>query len=289
MPGHVLVTGAAGFLGTHLCLRLQASGWTVRALTHRPHPPLGPHIEMLLGDVRNGEQLREYAHGCSLIVHLVAAPQHQAPQQLIDTHVTGTLNVLHAALANDCRVLHTSSCSVYGEALYTPMDEQHPLQGRTPYAAARIAADMLAESFYRSFQLPLLILRPFPLYGPGQHRGLIPWLLERLQAPEDLALDPETVDLLHVADAAEYFAQALGHIPFDGQTYNLGSGEHWSLSELATLLLKQLGQDRSLVMSSAPQTSLIPNLQALSRWISWQPQHQLQPALASLLQPMTEL
>jgi len=289
VPGHVLVTGAAGFLGARLCLRLQASGWTVRALTHHPHPPLGPHIEMLLGDVRNGEQLREYARGCSLIVHLAAAPEHQAPQQLIDTHVTGTLNVLHAALAHDCRVLHTSSCSVYGEALYTPIDEQHPLQGRTPYAAARIAADMLAESFHRSFQLPLLILRPFPLYGPGQCRGLIPWLLERLQAPEPLAFDPDRVDLLHVDDAAEYFAQALGHIPFAGQTCNLGSGEHWSLVDLATLLLAELGQERPVETTGAAPAHLIPDLQTLARWIAWQPLQRLRPSLGQLLQSMTEL
>ena len=190
----VLVTGAGGFIGSHVVKRLVQLGAQVRAFVHynsrndwgllelRQKETL-EHIEVFPGDLTDAPQVYKAVAGCQVVFHLgalIAIPySYQAPQQFIDTNVKGTLNVLQACLEKHVeKVVHTSTSETYGSALYTPIDEGHPLHAQSPYAASKIAADKLAESFYCSFELPIATIRPFNTYGPYQSaRAVIPTII----------------------------------------------------------------------------------------------------------------
>ena len=193
----VLVTGATGFIGSHLVQRLLEEGAAVRALSHyRSHPGLHnleflsveemSAVEVIRGDIRDPFIVRQSVAGCEVIFHLaalIAIPySYKAPASYVSTNVLGTLNVLEACRAEGApRLVHTSTSECYGTARYTPIDEDHPLQGQSPYSATKIGADKLVESYHRSFGLDAVTIRPFNTFGPRQSaRAVIPTIISQL-------------------------------------------------------------------------------------------------------------
>jgi nucleoside-diphosphate-sugar epimerase len=190
----ITVTGADGFIGSHLVEKLASSGARVRALTcysfsnswgwldHLPSELL-ECVDVIPGDIRDSSCVRQLVEGSDLVFHLAALIgipySYAAPESYLDTNIKGTLNVLEAARHSNCgRIIVTSTSEVYGTARYAPIDEEHPLQPQSPYSATKIAADSLAESYYRSFSLPVTIVRPFNTYGPRQSaRAIIPTII----------------------------------------------------------------------------------------------------------------
>jgi len=260
--GHkVLVTGAGGFIGSHLCEALTAAGAGVRALVryngrndwgHLERIPEATReaIEVVLGDVRDGAQIRRTAADCSVIFHLAALIgipySYVAPESYLDTNVRGALNVLEAARTTGARVILTSTSEVYGTARYTPMDEGHPLQAQSPYSASKIASDVLGESFHRSFDLPVVILRPFNTFGPRQSsRAVIPTIASQLLGgARELHLGSRHPirDFTFVSDIVRGFLLAGRIEGATGQVINLGSGKGVTVGDLADRLMELAGR-----------------------------------------------
>ncbi|NQU44109.1 GDP-mannose 4,6-dehydratase [bacterium] len=266
-----VVTGAGGFIASHLVEALLSRGARVRALVH--YNALGAvghlrdatsrsgsdRLEIVAGDVRDGRCMRELVTGAHVVFHLAALIgipySYVAPESYVDTNVKGTLNVLEACRdAGVSRVLHTSTSEVYGTARMVPMDEAHPLQAQSPYAATKIAADKLAESYFLSFQVPVTTVRPFNTYGPRHSlRGVLPTILS--QALSDTcdrielgSLDPVR-DLTYVTDTANAYCEIAG-APLEtvaGRVYNLGTGHGVSIGDLAKMALRAAGIDKPVV------------------------------------------
>jgi len=256
----VLVTGAGGFIGSHLAEQLAREGARVRAfvlynsfsswgwLDHSP-PSLRNNMEIFPGDVRDAERVAEAVCGCEVVFHLAALISipysYQAPESFVDTNVRGTLNVLNAARRQGgVKVIHTSSSEVYGTPKTVPIRETHPLQAQSPYSASKIAADKLAESFYHSFELPVVVLRPFNTYGPRQSaRAVLPALLIQLLAGKREiilgALWPRR-DLTYVDDTVAGFLCAAQSERAVGRTVQLGTGRDVSIGELAEIAIQIL-------------------------------------------------
>ncbi len=266
----VLVTGAGGFIGSHLVETLLREGQAVRALVrynsrgswgHLDELPaeLRDRLDVRLGDVTDPYLMQTIVAGCDLVYHLAALIgipySYQAPASYVATNVTGTLNVLEASrMAGVRRVIVTSTSEVYGTARYAPIDEEHPLQAQSPYSASKIAADKLAESFYRSYHLPVVILRPFNTYGPRQSaRAIIPTVLaQALTGAKEIALgnlEPQR-DLTFVEDTAQAFVLA-GQAPgIEGQVIHFGQGSAVSVRELAERCLAAAGSSARIVSTS---------------------------------------
>lgn len=252
MVQRVLVTGASGFIGSHLVERLLEGGAKVRALVrYNSRREIGhlkgldsPNLEIMLGDVRDPGSADRAAQGCSAVYHLaalIAIPySYHAPHSFIDTNVKGTLHLLEAARRHKVgRFVHTSTSEVYGTAQYAPMDEAHPLQPQSPYAASKVGADMLALSFHRSFGLPVVVLRPFNTFGPRQSlRAVIPTVLAQAAfgsgRPALGRLDPVR-DFNYVADTVEAFILAGRRREAVGQVINVGTGKGRSVAEVVRL------------------------------------------------------
>jgi NAD dependent epimerase/dehydratase len=264
----VLVTGAGGFIGSHLCEDLVAAGALVRALVKynsaQSHglleslPPETYHsIEVIAGDVCDPYLTEKAVSGCQLVFHLAALIgipySYHAPKSYVDTNVSGTLNVLQACLATGVeRVVHTSTSEVYGTARYTPIDEDHPLQGQSPYSATKIAADKLAESYYLSFGLPVVTMRPFNCFGPGQSaRAFIPAMISQLLREEKVHCGSLTPfrDYTYVKDTTAGFV-ACGCTPgIEGLTINVGSGKKISMGDLLSRIMNRMGTSKEIVQS----------------------------------------
>ncbi|MCW5624031.1 MAG: NAD-dependent 4,6-dehydratase LegB [Burkholderiales bacterium] len=256
-PGKTaLVTGADGFIGSHLAETLVQSGYTVRALCQYnsfsswgwlDSSPLKGDMEIVMGDVRDPVQMRTLAQGVDTVFHLaalIAIPySYQAPISYIDTNVQGTLNVLQAALdAGVSRVIQTSTSEVYGTARYVPIDERHPLQAQSPYSATKIGADALAFSYYSSFQLPVVIARPFNTYGPRQSaRAVIPTVISQLLSGRTRirlgSLSP-TRDFNFVLDTCAGFVALAQCDEATGKTVNIGSGTEISIGATVQLIAR---------------------------------------------------
>jgi len=255
----VLVTGAGGFIGSHLTERLVEIGANVRALVHYDalgtwgwldQSPVRNEIEVVAGDVCDRDSVRQAMQDTEIVFHLAALIgipySYHAPVSYVRTNIEGTLNVLQSARELGVeRIVHTSTSEVYGTAQYVPIDEQHPLQGQSPYSATKIGADKLAEAFYCSFGLPVVTLRPFNTYGPRQSaRAVIPTIITQCLTSEKVRLGNlhPTRDLNYVSDIVEGFLLAASAPAAVRRTINLGSGREISICELAQLIARLVGQ-----------------------------------------------
>lgn len=287
----VLVTGAGGFIGSHLVEALAGRGAAVRALVRYNgrgdwghleslDPSLARRVSILPGDVRDPRCVDEAVNGCHTVFHLaalIAIPySYRAPQSYVDTNVTGTVNVLEACRNRRvARLVHTSTSEVYGTARYTPIDEEHPLQGQSPYSASKIAADKLVESYHRSFAVPAVTVRPFNTYGPRQSaRAVIPSVLCQLLSGKKAvavgSLSPLR-DFNYVADTVEGFLAAAVAPKAVGRTLNLGSGRGVTIGETVRLLMRLSGRDAAVRTQKArlrPAASEVFKLLADSR-LAW--------------------
>ena len=266
----VLVTGAGGFIGSHLTERLVAEGARVRAFVrYNSRGDVGglrllpadiySQLEIIAGDLRDAEAIRAAAKGVDTIFHLgalISIPySYIHPREVVETNVMGTLNVLMAARDLDVRrVVHASTSEVYGTAQYVPIDEAHPLQGQSPYSASKIGADKIAESFYRAFNLPVATLRPFNTYGPRQSaRAIIPTIITQALTRDEVRLGNLTPsrDFTFVADTVEGFLRIASVEAAMGQEINLGVGATITIGELAHKIFALLDWtlDKSIIMA----------------------------------------
>ena len=258
--GKVLVTGAAGFIGSHLTEALVRAGADVRAFVYYNSfnswgwldscaADVKGQFEVFAGDIRDPHGVAEAAKGCDTIFHLaalIAIPySYHSPATYVDTNVTGTLNVVQAARRHEVgRVLHTSTSEVYGTARYAPIDEAHPLQGQSPYSASKIGADQMALSFHASFRTPVVVVRPFNTYGPRQSaRAVIPTIIAQIAGGARTIrlgkLSP-TRDFSYAADTVAGFMALAACDEAVGQVVNLGSGFEISIGETAELIAERM-------------------------------------------------
>ena len=256
----VLVTGADGFIGSHLVERLLVQGCDLRAFVYYNSfgswgwldtlPEGVRHsLDVFSGDIRDPNGVRKAAEGRDVVFHLAALIgipfSYHSPDSYVDTNVKGTLNILQAALAHGCqRVLVTSTSEVYGTARYVPIDEDHPLQGQSPYSATKIAADKLAESFQKSFGLPVTTVRPFNTYGPRQStRAVIPTIITQLlrgHRTVKMGNMNSSRDFNYVEDTVEAFVQLAESDEAVGEVVNVATGTEISMGALAQELIRQV-------------------------------------------------
>lgn len=267
----ILVTGADGFIGSHLTEALVRRGHRVRALAlynsfnnwgwlDRLEPQIMDGVEVVTGDVRDAHCVREAMRGCDTVFHLaalIAIPHsYRAPESYVDTNVTGTLNVLQAARELGVgKLVHTSTSEVYGTARTVPITEDHPIIGQSPYAATKIAADQLALSFQLSFGVPVAIIRPFNTYGPRQSaRAVIPTIItQALAGRREICLGAlhTTRDFSFVTDTVEGFI-AIAESPRSiGEVINIGSGFEISIAEVVEVVAQATGQPLRAVVEDA--------------------------------------
>lgn len=302
----VLVTGACGFIGSYLVERLLDEGCEVRAfvfynsfnhwgwLETLPREKLDK-IEIFTGDVRDPNGVRTAAKGVDVIFHLAALISipfsYHSPDSYVDTNIKGTLNILQAARDYKVeRVLVTSTSEVYGTAKYVPIDENHPKQGQSPYSASKIGADYIAESFYRSFDLPVVIVRPFNTYGPRQSaRAVIPTIITQLLSGEKEiklgSLHP-TRDLVFVKDTAEGFVRIAKCDKAIGQEINIATSREISIGDLAKLIINKINTDAKIKTDEKrirPENSEVERLlgsnEKLRNLTGWVPQTSLEEGL----------
>lgn len=258
----VLVTGAGGFIGGHVVEAAVAAGADVRAMIHyngrndrgtldELPENTAKKLEIVAGDIRDPHQVIRVVEGCDIVLHLaalIAIPySYVAPQSYIETNVGGTANVLEAVrLHGTPRVVVTSTSEVYGTARYVPIDEKHPLQGQSPYSASKIGADKIAESYFLSFDVPVVTLRPFNTFGPRQSdRAVIPTIAAQLAAKKDhvrLGSTSPVRDFLYVEDTASAFLHAAVVPGIEGETIHVGTGVGVTIGETAQKLMKIAGR-----------------------------------------------
>ena len=302
----VLVTGACGFIGSHLAERLLEEGCRVRAfvfynsfnswgwLDSLPKERL-KSIEVFAGDVRDPNGAREAVKGADYVFHLAALKgipfSYHSPDSYVDTNIKGTLNILQAAREHGVRkVIVTSTSEVYGTARYAPIDEGHPLQGQSPYSASKIGADKIAESFYLSFGLPVAIARPFNTYGPRQSaRAVIPTIISQLLSGKKEirlgALYP-TRDFVYVKDTAQAFVDIARSPGTTGEVVNIATQSEISIRDLARKLIKIIDPSARITKDEKrlrPEESEVKRLcgsnAKIKRLAGWRPAHDLNEGL----------
>ena len=280
----VLITGAGGFIGSQLVERLVGAGASVRAFVHynsRADPGLlrlaspetTSRVEIVAGDLRDSETVHKAVAGCTYIFHLgalISIPySYLHPMEVAETNFMGTLNVLMACRdLNVGRLIHTSTSEVYGTALHTPIDETHPLQGQSPYSASKIGADKLAESFYCTYQLPVVTVRPFNTYGPRQSgRAVIPTIITQALTNCRITLGSlEAVrDFTYVDDTINGFLCAAEADNVEGCTFNLGTGTEISIGSLAEKIIQKVGNPNQIQVNP---TRLRPTRSEVMRLLS---------------------
>ncbi len=301
----VLVTGAGGFIASHLVEQLTGAGAQVRAFVRYnsrgdpgllrllPEATLGK-VEIIPGDLRDLPAVTAAMREVSHVFHLgalIAIPySYVHPAEVVETNVIGTLNVLLAARELGVeRVVHTSTSEVYGTALRVPIDESHPLQGQSPYSASKIGADKLAESFYRAFGLPVTTMRPFNTYGPRQSaRAVIPTIISQALSREVIALGNLEArrDLTYVDDTVDGFLRVGAQPGVEGETINLGAGSEVSIGELAEQIIALIGRHVRIEVEPArlrPEKSEVQRLLSDNRLarerLGWSPRVSLREGL----------
>lgn len=307
MAEKILVTGADGFIGSHLTEELVKQGFDVKAfslynsfntwgwLDTLPQDIM-ENVEVFTGDVRDPNGVREAMKGTDAVFHLaalIAIPfSYHSPDAYVDTNIKGTLNVLQAAKQLDLdKVLITSTSEVYGTAQYVPIDESHPYQGQSPYSATKIGADRLAESFYRSFGLPVAIVRPFNTYGPRQSaRAVIPTIITQLLAgKEEIRLGSltPTRDFNFVKDTAQGFIEIYRSDKTVGEEINIATQNEISIGELAEELIKQINPQAKIVCDEErlrPEKSEVNRLlgsnEKIKMLTDWEPRFTFEEGLA---------
>ncbi len=297
----ILVTGAGGFIGSHLVEALLALGSEVRAMVrYNSSNSWGwlegatsrhPGLEIFPGDIRDHNGVAEAMKDCQIVFHLAALIgipfSYHSPDTYVDVNVKGTLNILQAARRMQIeRVLVTSTSEVYGTAQYVPIDEEHPLQAQSPYSASKIGADKIAESFFRSFALPVVIVRPFNTYGPRQSaRAIIPTIIAQLlNGSENIqlgSLEP-TRDFNHVSDTVNGFIAIAQSDIAIGQEINIATGKEYSMRDVADILVSEINPSAVICTSKErfrPQSSevfrLLGNNDKITSMTSWKPKFDL--------------
>jgi dTDP-glucose 4,6-dehydratase len=311
---HVLVTGAGGFIASHLVERLVTESAQVRAFVRynsRGDPGLlrllpsdvFSKVEIVAGDLRDAEAVRAAMKDVDTVFHLgalIAIPySYLHPREVVDTNVMGTLNVLMAARDfGTRRVVHTSTSEVYGTAQYVPIDEKHPLQGQSPYSASKIGADKIAESFYRSFNVPVVTVRPFNTYGPRQSaRAVIPTIIAQALTQDEVylgSLDPSR-DFTFVLDTVNGFILAGQAENVLGEDVNLGNNATITIGDLCDKIFNILGKSPRIFSENQrvrPEMSEVLRLQASYKkaadLIGWQPETSLEEGLRITVKWITE-
>lgn len=307
----VLITGADGFIGSHLTERLVSEGYIVRAFVmYNSFNSWGwldtlpketqSKIEIFAGDIRDSNGVRTAMKNIDTVYHLaalIAIPySYHSPDNYVDTNVKGTLNILQAARdLNVKRVLVTSTSEVYGTALYVPIDEKHPRQGQSPYSATKIGADAMADSFYRSFNLPVTIVRPFNTFGPRQSaRAVIPTIITQLLAGKTEiklgALHP-TRDLLYVKDTANGFIEIAKSEKTIGEEINIATQQEISIKDLAQFLINTINPAAKIVSDDIrlrPEKSeverLLGSAEKIKALTAWKPEYTLQDGLKQTIE-----
>lgn len=275
----ILVTGADGFIGSHLVEMLIKHGASVKALSqYNSFNNWGwledisciNEVEVLNGDIRDPHYCLEITKGIDIIFHLaalIAIPySYVAPQSYVETNISGTLNICQAAKENSCRLIHTSTSEVYGTALYVPIDEKHPLQPQSPYSASKIGADAMAMSFYNAFELPVTIARPFNTYGPRQSaRAVIPTIISQIaNGTKQIKLGDvsPTRDFNYVEDTCRGFLALASCDDAIGQTVNIGSNFEISILDTLNLIKEIMISDVEFIVD---QQRLRPEKSEVSR------------------------
>jgi len=304
----VLVTGAGGFIGSRLVEALSSKGARVKAFVrYNSRADIGllkalpadvlAGVETVMGDLRDEDALEKAAAGTALVFHLgalISIPySYQHPVEVVQTNILGTLAVLQACRKSGSRLIHTSTSEVYGTALRVPIDEQHPLQGQSPYSASKIGADKLVESYYRAFGVPAVTIRPFNTYGPGQSaRAVIPTIItQALQAQEiHLGNLEARRDFTYLDDTVAAFIKVAETPGIDGETFNLGSGQEVSIRELSEEILFLTGSQARVVVDEErlrPEKSEVQRLLAdnskARRILGWEPKVSLREGLTQTI------
>lgn len=307
----VLVTGADGFIGSHLTEKLVKQGFKVKAFAYYNSfnswgwldtlpKEIMNELEVFTGDIRDPNGVKEAIKGMDEVYHLaalIAIPfSYHSPDTYVDTNIKGTLNVLQAARdLETSRLLITSTSEVYGTAQYVPIDENHPYQGQSPYSATKIGADRLAESFYRSFNMPITIVRPFNTYGPRQSaRAVIPTIITQLlSGKEEIELGSltPTRDFNYVKDTANGFVEIAKSDKTIGEEINIATQDEISIGQLAEELIRQINPNARIICDEQrlrPENSEVNRLlgsnEKIKRLTNWNPQYTFEEGLAETIE-----
>lgn len=308
---HVLITGSDGFIGSHLTEELLSKGCKVRAFVYyNSFSSWGwldnldkeqlSQIEVISGDIRDRGSVSKAMEGVDVVFHLAALIgipySYDSPESYVGTNITGTLNVLEEARRHGTeRVLVTSTSEVYGTAQYVPIDEKHPFQGQSPYSATKIGADRMAESYYRSFNIPVTTVRPFNTYGPRQSaRAIIPTIISQLcNGKEALSLGSltPTRDLVYVKDTARGFISIAESEETIGEEINIATQEEISIQDLTEKLIQAINPSAKIVTDSQrvrPEKSEVERLlgsnEKIKALTDWRPEWTLDQGLASTIE-----
>lgn len=300
MSNRVLITGADGFIGSHLVEAAVRAGYDVRAFVlynsfnswgwlDRCDREIKGKFEVFAGDIRDPHGVRTAMLGCDAVLHLaalIAIPySYHSPDTYVDTNVKGTLNVVQAARElGVARVVHTSTSEVYGTARFVPITEDHPLHGQSPYSASKIGADQMAISFHRSFGTPIVVLRPFNTYGPRQSaRAVIPTIITQVASGQrkiKLGAVHPTRDFNFVADTTSAFLKALTAAKIEGEVINVGSDFEISIGDTAKLIAEVMGASIEIESDDSrlrPQLSEVERLWASNKkareLLAWSPSY----------------
>ncbi|MCM3124166.1 MULTISPECIES: NAD-dependent 4,6-dehydratase LegB [unclassified Mesobacillus] len=311
MSNNILITGADGFIGSHLTEELVKKGKRVKAFAYYNSfntwgwldtlpKEIMNEIEVFTGDIRDPNGVKEAMKGMDEVYHLaalIAIPfSYHSPDTYVDTNIKGTLNVLQAARdLNTSRLLITSTSEVYGTAKYVPIDEKHPYQGQSPYSATKIGADRLAESFYRSFNMPITIVRPFNTYGPRQSaRAVIPTIITQLLAGRQeikLGSLTPTRDFNFVKDTANGFIEIAKSDKSIGEEINIATQEEISIGQLAQELIRQINPNAKIICDEErlrPENSEVNRLlgsnEKIKNLTNWRPQYTFEEGIAETIE-----